>query len=163
MCVNGLSLEGLAHSDAIKILQSAQGVVDLMILRDLHSDPSSSVPRSPHHSDQHSNASGSLSPNSTHPPPTSSSPSTSSHPHQSRPRVPSQHHQSDEDSHGNMFSEVSVHTYIHMYVHKRTSKLIRLVIKNALNIEITQVSLELHTCTVNFRARATGSLLFESL
>ena len=44
ICINGCSLDGLSHSEAMKTLQSAQGMVELVVLR----DPPSSGPHSPH-------------------------------------------------------------------------------------------------------------------
>lgn len=72
ICINGQSLEGLPHTTAVKLLQSAQGVVELVVLRDLHSDPSlnsdpspnsdPSTPRTPQ--DPYSSTSKSRSPES---------------------------------------------------------------------------------------------------
>ena len=46
--INGQSLEGIPHTEAVKMLQAARGVVELVILRDLvPSPPSPSTKHSP--------------------------------------------------------------------------------------------------------------------
>lgn len=62
--INGRSLDGLQHSEAIKLLQSQQGTVELVVLRDSHASGHASIPHSPQsplasHGTEHAPASAS--------------------------------------------------------------------------------------------------------
>lgn len=102
--INGCSLEGLPHNEAVQILQAAHGLVELVVLRDLHSDPRTAAattattgtglapppPRSPKEGRRESVGAGHAPENLS---PISGSTYSS---HLSHSMVPSQHSRSDD-------------------------------------------------------------------
>ena len=88
--INGRSLEGLLHSEAIKILQSTQGIVEIVVLRNLNPDPPAPNPDVPLKGPWDNSYGGvDISSKSPHPPPPSPPNLSSSPPSASPPPPPS--------------------------------------------------------------------------